>query len=181
MWGFLKDQGLYPLADFFRSDAPVELFEKHKVSRERAYIDPVTHMPEDDDTNYTVTGLAIMKQHGPGFTPEDVANFWLQNIPIFHTFTADARSLSPIHQPDPTARISDLPQPLSRIDQQASFALISGVMPRWATRSLRPQYAWRDACKISHIKNGIYGEMWVAAMVAVAPYVSDRAGRSTSA
>ncbi len=89
MWGFLKDQGRYPLADFFRSDALAELYEKHKVSRDRAYIDRVTHMPEDDDTNYTVTGLAIMKQRGAGFVPDDVAEFWLQNVPILHTFTAE--------------------------------------------------------------------------------------------
>ncbi len=89
MWGFLKDQGRYPLADFFRSDGPAELYDKYQVSRERAYIDRVTHMPEDDDTNYTVTGLAIMKQRGPDFTPADVANFWLQNIPILHTYTAE--------------------------------------------------------------------------------------------
>jgi hypothetical protein len=167
----LKDQGRYPLADFFRSDAPAELYEKYKVSRERAYIDRVTHMPEDDDTNYTVTGLAIMKQRGPGFVPEDVADFWLQNIPILHTFTAERASYRNF--------INLIPPPASA-GYHNPFREWIGAQIRadfWGYAALgNPQlaaeYAWRDA-SISHVKNGIYGEMWVAAMLAAAPYVSD--------
>ncbi len=171
MWGFLKDQGLYPLRDFFRSDAPAELYDKYQVSGERAYIDRVTHMPEDDDTNYTVTGLAILKQHGPGFTPQDVANFWLQNIPIFHTFTAERAAYRNF--------VNLIPPPESAICRNPYREWIGAQIRAdfWGYAALgdperAAEVAWRDA-SISHIKNGIYGEMWVAAMLAAAPYVSD--------
>jgi len=171
MWGFLKDQGRYPLADFFRSDAPAELYEKHKVSRERAYIDRVTHMPEDDDTNYTVTGLAIMKQRGPGFAPEDVADFWLQNIPILHTFTAERavyRNFINLIPPPASATYRNPYREWIGAQIRADFWGYAAL----GNPELAAEYAWRDA-SISHVKNGIYGEMWVAAMLAAAPYVKD--------
>ncbi len=171
MWGFLKDQGLYPLGDYFRSDGPPELYEKHGVARERAYIDRVTHMPEDDDTNYTVVGLAIMKLHGPDFTPEDVAGFWLQNIPIFHTFTAERVAYRNL--------VNLIPPPRSALHRNPYREWIGAQIRAdfWGYAALgnperAAEYAWRDA-SISHVKNGIYGEMWVAAMLAAAPFVDD--------
>jgi ADP-ribosylglycohydrolase len=171
MWGFLKDQGLYPLADFFRSDAPAELYDKYHVSRERAYIDRVTHMPEDDDTNYTITGLAIMQQRGPGFAPEDVANFWLQNIPIFHTFTAERvayRNFVNLIPPPASAAYRNPYREWIGAQIRADFWGYAAL----GNPELAAEYAWRDA-SISHVKNGIYGEMLVAAMIAAAFALDD--------
>ena len=46
-------------------------------------------MVEDDDTNYTTIGFAIVKKHGANFTQQDVAAFWCENVPIHHTCTAE--------------------------------------------------------------------------------------------
>ena len=87
--GLFRDLGQYPLSDYLRSDAPEEILARHNIPRVRVYIDRVSHMPEDDDLNYTVTALAVFKQYGSTFSPEDVATFWMRNLPILHTFTAE--------------------------------------------------------------------------------------------
>ncbi|MGC8781686.1 MAG: ADP-ribosylglycohydrolase family protein, partial [Anaerolineae bacterium] len=144
MWGFLQDQGRYPLADFFRSDAPPELYDKYHLPRERAYVDRVTHMPEDDDTNYTVAGLAIMRQHGPDFTSEDVARFWLQNLPILHTFTAERVAYRNF--------VNLIPPPASATHRNPYREWIGAQIRAdfWGYAALgdparAAEYAWRDA------------------------------------
>ena len=171
MWGFLKDQGRYPLADFFRSDAPAELYEKHKVAR-RA---PV-HRPGDAHARRRRHELY---RHRPGdheaawagFAPEDVADFWLQNIPILHTFTAERaayRNFVNLIPPPASATYRNPYREWIGAQIRADFWGYAAL----GDPQLAAEYAWRDA-SISHVKNGIYGEMWVAAMLAAAPYVKD--------
>lgn len=172
MWPYLKDLGRYPLADYFRSDVPDEIYARYpKVLRERAYIDRVTHMPEDDDTNYTVTGLAVMQKHGRDFTPLDVGMFWLQNIPINHTFTAERaayRNLVNLAEPPRSAMLRNPYREWIGAQIRADFFGYAAL----GNPELAAEFAWRDA-SVSHIKNGIYGEMWVAAMLAAAPFILD--------
>ena len=169
---YLKAQGRWPLDRYFSARAPVDVakecgFEKPWMALME---EGITCMVEDDDTNYTVTGLAIVKQRGREFTPEDVASFWLSNIPIFHVCTAERAAYRNL--------VAGVPPP-----QSASFR---NVYREWIGAQIRAdffgyanpgdparaaEFAWRDA-SISHVKNGIYGEMWVAAMLAAA-YVCD--------
>lgn len=171
MWPYLKDIGSYPLQDYFRSDVPQPIIDKYAISRNGAYIDRVPHMVEDDDTNYTMTGLAIMDQSGPQFTPEDVAKFWLGNLPIFHTFTAERvayRNLTSLVPPPRSAAYRNPFREWIGAQIRADFWGYVAV----GNPELAAEFAWRDA-SISHVKNGIYGEMWVAAMLASAPFVRD--------
>ncbi len=171
MWGYLKDSGRWPLRDYFSLHVPDATRDKYQLSPQRAFIEQVHCMPEDDDTNYTTIGLAIMKKHGLDFSPVDVANFWLGNVPILHTCTAERvayRNLSLLICPPHSASFRN---PYREwIGAQIRADAFGYVCPGDPARAAA--LAWRDA-SISHIKNGIYGEMWVAAMLAAALVTDD--------
>ncbi len=167
MWGYLKDLDRWPLNDYFRYDAagPAEI-EKYNLNPDRCFADLVDAMPEDDDTNYTTTGLAILKKHGPDFTPSDVANFWMNEIPILHTCTAERvayRNLVRLIAPPQSASFRNPYREWIGAQIRADF--FGYAAP--GNPELAAEFAWRDA-SISHVKNGIYGEMWAAAMISAA-------------
>lgn len=123
-------------------------------------------MPVDDDMNYTVTGLAVRRRYGLDFSPVNVASFWLGNIPLFQTFTAERvayRNLVNGISPPESAQVRNPYREWIGAQIRADFwGYVCPGEPEKAAA-----LAWRDAC-VSHTKNGIYGEMWAAAMIAAA-------------
>ena len=177
LWPYLEATGQYPLRHYISPEAPRRVFTACDISegrRQRLAI-PFTAgcMPEDDDTNYTVTGLAIVKQHGRDFTPGDVGRFWLGNIPFSHVCTAERlayRNLVAGLNPPTSATFCNPYREWIGAQIRADFFGYVAV----GDPALAADFAWRDA-SISHTKNGIYGEMWVAAMLAAAPALEDPA------
>jgi hypothetical protein len=171
MHGFLKATGRFPLNDFFRYDlAPPQLREQYRLSPEGAFADRVSCMPEDDDLNYTVLNLAILKRHGLMFTPSDVASFWLESLPIQRTYTAERvayRNLCNLIPPPLSAHYRNPYREWIGAQIRADFWGYAAA----GDPALAAELAWRDAC-VSHVKNGIYGAMWAAAMIAAA-FVTD--------
>lgn len=169
--GLLKESGRWPLSDYIRyADATPELREKYEMSNNAVFADLVDAMPEDDDTNYTVTGLAIMKRFGPQFRPEDVAEFWMADIPILHLCTAERvayRNFVRQIAPPASATFRNPYREWIGAQIRADFWGYAAA----GNPELAAEFAWRDA-SISHVKNGIYGEMWAAAMIAAA-FVTD--------
>jgi len=174
MWSFLKDLGQYPLNDYFTSDLPKHITDKYDIYNgmyPRAFINTVNCMPEDDDTNYTVVGLALLKKHGSSFTSRDVLDFWLWNIPIFRTATAERiayKNYANLIEPPLSAIHRNPYREWIGAQIRADFFGYAAL----GNPELAAEMAFRDA-SISHIKNGIYGEMWVAAMLASAVSVDD--------
>ncbi len=166
MWGYLRETDRFPLSSYFSLDAPAPVREKYEVRPDRCFIETVDSMPEDDDTNYTTTGLAILKQYGPGFSPADVAEFWLREIPILHCCTAERvayRNLCLLIPPPQSAVFRNVYREWIGAQIRADFWGYAAP----GNPQLAAELAWRDA-SISHVKNGIYGEMWAAAMIAAA-------------
>lgn len=177
--GLLKETGNYPIKYYISSDISEELRKKYDVvDRVKTYgsdlknwINNVKYMPEDDDTNYTIIGLKILEQCGPDFTPENVAESWLSNLPILHVCTAERIAyknlVNGIYPPD-SAEYQNVYREWIGAQIRADF--YGYVNP--GNPELGAEMAWRDA-SISHVKNGIYGEMFVAAMLSAAAIISD--------
>jgi len=171
LWGFLKDTGNFPLKNYLRCDVDESVLKKYEVKPEGAFINKVKNMVEDDDTNYTVTGLAVMKKYGVDFKPLDVANFWLENISILHTYTAERIAYRNFIRLIPPPASASFRNPYREwIGAQIRADFFGYAAP--GNPGLAAEFAWRDAC-ISHVKNGVYGEMWVAAMLAAAAVMDD--------
>ncbi len=165
-WPYLKEIGQFPLNRYLDSSIPDELKAKYTFVTDRGYIDEIDHMVENDDTNYTVISLAILAKYGWDFTPEDVATFWLDNLPAYHTFTAERvayRNFLLLKTPPESASYCN---PFREwIGAQIRGDFWGYVCPGDPAKAA--ELAWRDA-SISHVKNGIYGEMWAAAMCSAA-------------
>ena len=174
MWGYLKELGRWPLSDFFRGDVASDE-QKQRFGLDSwlggFLADRVDYAPNDDDTNYTTTGLAILKRHGKEFTPTDVANFWLGDIPLLATCTAERvayRNFANRLSPPASATFRNPYRELIGAQIRADFfGYAAPGRPEQAA-----EWAWRDA-SISHVKNGIYGEMWAAAMISAAFVTGD--------
>jgi ADP-ribosylglycohydrolase len=122
--------------------------------------------PGDDDTNYTVMGMALVKQKGINFTPSDMADFWLENIPLLRTCTAERVAYrnftNNIEPPDSAVIRNPYREWIGARIRADYYGYVALGQPELAA-----ELAWRDAV-ISHVKNGVYGAMWVAAMLAAA-------------
>jgi hypothetical protein len=171
LWHYLEATGQAPLKGYIKP-ATEKVASKYNMKHSRLMV-PFTArcMPVDDDTNYTVTGFGILKTYGSQFTPENVGKYWLSNIPFLSTCTAERvayRNMACGIKPPESAVYLNPYREWIGAQIRADFWGYASV----GNPELAAEFAWRDAC-ISHIKNGIYGEMWVSAMLAVAPFLDE--------
>jgi len=154
------------LTDYFPPipDAPPEL---HWHKPDNAMLrGNITHGVRDDDTDYTVIGLHYLEENGLGFTSQDVANQWQQHLPFHCVYTAERvayRNLVNGLRPPESATFRN---PYREwIGAQIRCDAFGYAAPGWPEKAA--ELAFRDAA-VSHVKNGIYGEVFFAAMVAAA-------------
>ena len=166
----LSSNNSYPIKDYITGiGIPDELLKKYPWNRHdgrESLKENIVCMNEDDDMNYPMLNLFVYEKYGRDFKPENVMQVWLELLPVLSVFTAERiayiNALRGINPPE-TAVINN---PYKEwIGAQIRADLWGWVSPAQPAKAA--ELAWRDA-SISHVRNGIYGELLMAAATALA-------------
>ncbi len=174
---FLKKTNNYPMKRYITKKEILANTEEDSWLRQPHYgaeytwADLVECAPVDDDTNYTVLSQLIVEKHGRDFSPSNVLDEWLRCQPPSAYCTAENiawRNYLNGYEPPHTAIYKN---PYREwIGAQIRIDYFGYINPGNVKEAIR--MAYNDAC-ISHVKNGIYGAMYIAAMIAYAAVCND--------
>lgn len=165
---FLKETDNYPMHRYILStDITDETKFRYKFGfNNNCFADTSDGMPVDDDTNYTVLYQEIIEKYGLNFSSEDIADSWIGYQSRNAYFTAErvayCNFINGFRPPLSAMYKNPYREYIGAQIRGDYFGYINPGNPERAA-----EMAWRDA-RISHTKNGIYGEMFVSAMIAVA-------------
>ena len=157
--------GNWPVADWFTAEGvPAEVSERwpwNRASRPTSLAENIDGIPEDDDLNFTMLGIALLERCGTGFDAVDVAKIWLDYMPAGRIFTAErvaVRNLLEAYLPPETAtRRNPFREWIGARLRVDAYGWAAPGDPSAAARM-----AWEDA-RVSHTANGVYAAMFMAA------------------
>ena len=164
----LESNNEWPLKNYFTQvGMPKDLLKKYPWKRRwglESLRENIQCMPEDDDLNYTMLNLHILETYGAGFSSEDVGSTWLNKLPVFEVFTAERIAyqnlLNGISPPQSATHLNPFRE---WIGAQIRADLWGYVCP--GNPGLAAELAWQDA-SLTHVRTGVYGEMFFAAVIA---------------
>ena len=164
----LSESGNYPMHRYIlRTDLPENVRERYKYDlSSRPYADEIDGMPADDDTNYVVLAQEVIRRYGRGFTADDMARAWMDLQPKYAYCTAErvafCNFVRGYRAPDSATYKNAYREWIGAQIRGDYFGYINP-----GNCEMAAEMAFCDA-SISHIKNGIYGEMFASAMIAAA-------------
>ena len=173
----LKNTDNYPMSRYIKRGELTEdmckqanfgLLDKGKA---HCYIDNLEYAPYDDDTNYVVMNCLTVERYGRDFSPFLMADMWLRMQPKEAYCTAERVAITNFmrgyNPPYSAVHKNPYREWIGAQIRGDYFGYCNPGDPEDAARM-----AFNDA-SISHIKNGIYGEMWIAATIAAAAVCKD--------
>jgi ADP-ribosylglycohydrolase len=166
----LLSNGSWPLSSFITEQGiPAELLKRYPWNRHEgreSLRENIVCMTEDDDMNYPMLNLSVLESAGREFTTEQIASTWLTTLPVCSTFTAERVAyLNLLEGLEPPRTASHHNPYREWIGAQIRGDVFGWIAP--GDSRMAASFAYRDA-RLSHVRNGIYGEMFVAAMIAAA-------------
>lgn len=156
----------WPIRRYFTAAGlPRETAERWPWNRRSAptsLLENIDGMPEDDDLNFPILALDLLETHGSDLTTDHVAQAWLAALPAGRVFTAERAAYRNILDARPVPETATHHNPF----REWIGALIRADVHGWVHPGDvlgAAASAWVDA-RLSHTRNGIYGEMWAAAL-----------------
>ncbi|MEU9336659.1 ADP-ribosylglycohydrolase family protein [Streptomyces sp. NPDC048290] len=167
---YLRSAGAYPLTDYVPYEDGADLGGLGLLGPEfwfpGATRGRVHGSVRDDDVDYTILGLHLLETYGTDYTTWDVAHEWLSRFPVYQVFTAERATYQNLVREIPLDRAGEHHNPyrewIGALIRADIFGYAAAGDPRRAA-----VLAHRDAI-LSHRANGVYGEMWAAALIASA-------------
>ena len=166
---YLGDE--FPIDNYLRFSIAERIALKKK-SKLHPYVtkpcsrEHVAYAMEDDDLNYTVLNLLLLEQKGLGFSRSDIGEIWASYLPPACTYGAETTAFVNYLW---GMSIDSVPVYLNpfrdEIGAQIRADMFGYVCP--ARPDTAAELAFRDA-SFSHVADGIYGAMFVAAMISSA-------------
>ena len=169
----LQDTGNYPMHRYIlRSDFTENILARFdKGFPTRCWADNISCAPVDDDTNYTVMAQYMIDRYGRDFTTENVGEMWMNCQGKNSYFTAERTAFINMANGYCPPNVARYKNPYREwIGAQIRGDYYGYINP--GDPEAAADMAWRDAA-LSHVKNGIYGEMFVSAMLAGAAVCDD--------
>ena len=162
-WAALTGDAFPPVDYWSRANSPEEI--RYGMSPQKSYTrSEMDGFPVDDDITYTLIGLLIAEKYGVDFTVGDVGKAWLDWLPI--ACTAEDIALKNLKKGISAERAAEIDNPFCQWIGAAIRSDPWGYLAAgWPEKAA--EFAWRDAY-LSHRRNGIYGEMYLAAAQAAA-------------
>jgi ADP-ribosylglycohydrolase len=163
---YLKLADAYPLRDYFPVLDPMPDGFKFTACWPETTRGNVKGSARDDDIDYPILGLHLLETHGSRLRPQDVGAAWTQLFPVGQLYTAERAAYINLVEgysvPEVARRRNPYREWIGAQIRGDVFGYVFAGDP-WSAARL----SYQDA-SLSHVGNGIYGEMWAAALVASA-------------
>jgi ADP-ribosylglycohydrolase len=163
---YLTLAGAYPLRDYVPVLDPMPAGFELTACWPETTRGNVKGSARDDDIDYPILALHLLETHGSSLRTEDVGAAWTRLFPIEQVYTAERAAYINLVEgyqvPEVARRRNPYREWIGAQIRGDVFGYVHAGDP-WAAARL----SFRDAA-LSHVGNGIYGEMWAAALVASA-------------
>ena len=143
----------------------------------RSQRENITCMEPDDDIHYTLIGLRVLETKGADFQWHDIADCWNSSLPYNSICSAETQAILNYNirhprcgAPNGLAATPAFTRRFNNPYREWIGAAIRADFWGYAAAGnpeLAAEFAYRDACW-THTKNGIYAEMFAAAVISAA-------------